>query len=119
MRPVIILCKEENNEIFSEIYEKIEELIDEKNVLENKSIGSTQTVGKSNLEIHILNIYDWFDSYSEFDNFLINLSDDCGLNDLENRAVIAGHLDPDGILWSDYSEFANKDFENQISKEVD
>jgi hypothetical protein len=106
MKPAILIWKRENEELVNErLNSKLGDLISEKKVEDREILGSTQTITGTDLRIEVLTIYDWFDSYEEYDNLLISLVQDAGLNDFEETGVLVGHLDDHGNIYSDYSHF--------------
>lgn len=107
-KPAFVLYKEENERRLREqMKDALNTLIEEKEVEDDVVISRKSTITGTDLNIYVLDIYKLFESYREFDNFLISLVQDYGINDLDELGIVVGHLKGASLI-TDYGHFEQK-----------
>ena len=76
-------------------------------ISEDATLGSVTKIGRDYGLFEVINIWG---KYRDFDNFLIRLVQDFGFYDLDENALLIGHIDENGFLWTDYAKFIDDKF---------
>ncbi|MBI4439479.1 hypothetical protein HY638_00745 [Candidatus Woesearchaeota archaeon] len=100
----LILFRNENEEnVINSLKSELDNEKEKERLVSDVSGYRIINIGKNYKMCELDNIWK---QYKFFDDFLITLVQDFGFRDLDEKALLIGHTDKDGHLWTDYAEFS-------------